>query len=508
MAARSSSAASGMSGDGALPRHQRTGEVVSQRAALRAVRGIHSRAIFSGHQPPDRRRVSLPARPAAAGGRDHEIRRIACLRLVRARCWCRIPAGVPGCRRAPDRGAESDRSAWSVPVANPACLASGDSARHSLPTTGHRRQDHGWRGKSDWSRRRAFLLSVARPGGNVVRLAEFTSDVGMKRLELIKGAVPPAARVAFGSANLWGSAVGWPAAGARRRRRFLRDQRVAKLQTAEAAKVPIGCPQFAHTVKAAQSGHARIVDVRAGDPAVPHHGFELPPVAFRLCQQRKARRFQPRVYLIDRCGQVGRRRVNSWMRDDRQEFVQARPWNRPGRAPFGQLRQPRVGGVMPRGILAMSVDQQIRVYGDHPPRWSYAISRMRSQEAPATSGWRPLPRNVAFRSRNAPARFRSVMTRRNPSIIRTRSVVSWRAATRFASSMSESGISTVVFIWVYVSCKLVRSQLRAGPRRAPRSNLLIEQLTKFELVINMKPAKALGLTIPQSLLLRADEVIQ
>jgi hypothetical protein len=103
----------------------------------------------------------------------------------------------------------------------------------------------------------------------VVRLAEFTGDVGMKRPELIKEAVPHAARVAFGSANLWGSAIGWPAAGARRRRRVLRDQRVAKLQTAEAAEVSIGCPQFAHTVKAAQSGHARIAHVRAGDLTIP-----------------------------------------------------------------------------------------------------------------------------------------------------------------------------------------------------------------------------------------------
>src|SRR5262245_11608939 len=93
---------------------------------------------------------------------------------------------------------------------------------------------------------------------------------------------------------------------------------------------------------------------------------------------------------------------------------------------------------------------------------------------------------------------------------------------RVVSLVIESGIPTIMTTRLFVADGGLMSygaSFESLYRRAATyvdkilkgtkpADLPVEQPTKFELVINLKTAKALGLTIPQSVLVRADEIIQ
>ena len=75
-------------------------------------------------------------------------------------------------------------------------------------------------------------------------------------------------------------------------------------------------------------------------------------------------------------------------------------------------------------------------------------------------------------------------------------------STHWPWSLLNYGVS-----WPDIFCLVARqvAQILKGVKPA---DLPVQQPTKFELTINLKTAKALGLTIPPSLLLRADQVLE
>jgi hypothetical protein len=77
---------------------------------------------------------------------------------------------------------------------------------------------------------------------------------------------------------------------------------------------------------------------------------------------------------------------------------------------------------------------------------------------------------LAFLSRKPADLRRSVRTRRNPSTIKTRNVVRCLEASFQASFISVSGISTVVFMWLYVSSELSGHQVIVGTNRHPQQS--------------------------------------
>jgi putative ABC transport system substrate-binding protein len=94
-------------------------------------------------------------------------------------------------------------------------------------------------------------------------------------------------------------------------------------------------------------------------------------------------------------------------------------------------------------------------------------------------------------------------------IIRERvALLSLPAMYQFPEMAEEGGLIAYGTNIVQVRREIVPRQAAALLRGAKVADVPVEQPSKFDLVINLKTAKALGLSIPESFLLRADEVIE
>jgi len=103
----------------------------------------------------------------------------------------------------------------------------------------------------------------------------------------------------------------------------------------------------------------------------------------------------------------------------------------------------------------------------------------------------------------------------SPVLYRTRRIIIERAAElrlpaiyQFPEEAKEGGFAAYGPSFLALYRDMVTSKFIRLLRGARPADLPVEQPTKFQFVINLKTAKALGLTMPESFLLRADEVIE
>jgi len=192
--------------------------------------------------------------------------------------------------------------------------------------------------------------------------------------------------------------------------------------------------------------NTRVVDLRSRDLAGSQHLLQQIEVPRPLANRFAHGRVKPLPYRGQR--QVGWRGriVNPGMRDNGNELVNAGPGYRPSRRSIGKLDHDGKCTFMQRGILTMSIHEDVRVNSLHAPRPPYDASRISSHPRPAKAAVSPLPLKVTGLTRCAGRDWCFSRTSRNPSSTSSFKGTFSRFASRRERSRILPAISNVVFM--------------------------------------------------------------
>lgn len=137
------------------------------------------------------------------------------------------------------------------------------------------------------------------------------------------------------------------------------------LEGGEGGEVAVCGPELANAVVETEGGDPGVVDSWSVDFSSEGELVEFVEVSGAFPEETESRAGTPSGECVESDVQRSGRTIDFGVGDDGEELMETWPWNRPRLARGGESFEPGEGGFMPGRVLAMAVDEDVGVDGDH-----------------------------------------------------------------------------------------------------------------------------------------------
>src|SRR5437899_4171096 len=175
------------------------------------------------------------------------------------------------------------------------------------------------------------------------------------------------------------------------------DEWIPHLEVVEAGEVAVRRPKFRYSVMAANGGDAGVMHRAVRDLRGERNLLQLVEISRAFADESVDGRSHPAANSLARGLERRGRFVNVRVRDNGQKLVNARPGNGPPLVAVREFEEDRTGFVVPIRVLAMRVNQQVGINGDHADRWrrEFSPTKLRGTRA-AILGRGTSPASLSF----------------------------------------------------------------------------------------------------------------